>query len=91
MKNLAITLENGSDVCNENDIKMNAVSTGMVDKGFDFGSSKVHPIKAPKVALLTGESIGSNAAGEIWHFFENELQYKVTLINASDFSRAKLE
>jgi pyridoxine/pyridoxamine 5'-phosphate oxidase len=76
-------------VCNENNIKMNAVSTGMVDKGFDFGSSKVHPIKAPKVALFTGEGIGSNAAGEVWHFFERELQYPVTLINAADFGRTK--
>ena len=69
-------------VCNENNIKMNAVSTGMVDKGYDFGSSKVHPMKAPKVALFTGEGIGSNAAGEVWHFFEKELQYPITLINA---------
>ncbi|MEI9910071.1 MAG: hypothetical protein WDO71_10570 [Bacteroidota bacterium] len=44
-------------ICNENNIKMNAVSTGMVDKGFDFGSSKVHPLKAPKVALFTGEGM----------------------------------
>ena len=66
---------------------MNAVSTGLVDKGFDFGSDNVHPLKAPKVALLTGEGISSNAAGEIWHFFEKQLNYPITLINANDFSR----
>ena len=76
-------------VCNENNIKMNPVSTGMVDKGFDFGSSKVHPLKAPNVALVTGEGISSNAAGEVWHFFDKELQYPITLINANDLSRAK--
>ncbi|HEY6505009.1 MAG TPA: M14 metallopeptidase family protein [Chitinophagaceae bacterium] len=78
-----------SKVCNENNIKMNAVTTGMVDKGYDFGSSKVHPMKAMKVAVMTGEGVGSNAAGEVWHFFEKELAYPVTLINANDFGRAK--
>ncbi|HKO82469.1 MAG TPA: M14 metallopeptidase family protein, partial [Chitinophagaceae bacterium] len=76
-----------SRVCDSNNIKMNTVNTGMVDKGFDFGSSKVHPIKAPKVAMLTGEGVGSNAAGEIWFFFEQQLNYPVTLINANDFNR----
>jgi len=77
-----------AEACNQQNVKMNAVTTGMVDKGFDFGSSKVHPLKMPKVALATGEGISSNAAGEVWHFFEKELGYPITLINASDLSRA---
>lgn len=76
-----------SRICDSNNIKMSAVNTGMVDKGFDFGSSKVHPVKAPKVAMLTGEGVGSNAAGEVWFFFEQQLNYPVTLINANDFNR----
>ncbi len=76
-----------SDVCNEQNVKLTAVNSGMVDQGFDFGSSSVHPMKAPKVALLTGESVNANAAGEIWHFFEQELKYKITLVNALDFGR----
>jgi Zinc carboxypeptidase len=78
-----------SKICNENNIKMNPVTTGMVDKGYDFGSSKVHLMKKLKIALLTGEGIGPNAAGEVWHFLEKELDYPVTLINVGDFSRAK--
>ena len=64
------------------------MSTGFVDKGYDFGSGGVHPFKAPKVVLLTGEGVGSNAAGEIWHFFEQQIDYPVTLINAADAGRA---
>lgn len=76
-----------SDACNSNHIKMNAVNTGMVDKGADFGSERAHQIKVPKVAMLTGEGVNSNAAGEIWNFFDTELKYKISLINAADFSR----
>jgi hypothetical protein len=74
-------------VCNENNVKANVITTGFVDKGFDFGSSKIHYLKAPRVALLTGEGVGSNAAGEIWHFFDHQIDYPVTLINANDFGR----
>ncbi|MFI5133384.1 MAG: M14 family metallopeptidase, partial [Chitinophagales bacterium] len=76
------------DVANANNIQLYPVNSGFVDKGYDFGSSKVHTLKAPKVALLTGEGINSNAAGEIWHFFEQQIDYPITLINANDIARA---
>lgn len=76
-----------SRYANENQVKVSSVNTGFVDKGFDFGSDKVHFLHAPKVALLTGEGVSSLDAGEVWHFFERELGYPVTLINANDFRR----
>ena len=76
-----------NDVCNANNVKANTITTGFVDKGFDFGSDKVHPLKPSKIALLTGEGVGSNSAGEIWHFFDRVLDYPVTLVNANDFGR----
>jgi hypothetical protein len=75
-------------VCNENNTTLYSISTGFVDKGFDFGSSKVHYMKPPKVALVTGPGVNSNAAGEIWFLFEQELNYPVTLINLNNLSRA---
>lgn len=74
-------------ICDANNTTMYAVKSGMVDKGFDFGSYNVRTIKAPRVALLTGENVSSNAAGEVWNFFDNELKYEITLINANDFDR----
>lgn len=68
-------------------VQLYPVSTGYVDKGFDFGSDKVHPFKAPRIVLLTGEGINSNAAGEIWHFFDQQLEYPLTLVNVADAAR----
>lgn len=76
-----------ADICNQQKVTIHAVNSGMVDKGFDFGSSYVHPMKAPRVALLTGEGVSSLGAGEIWHFFDQELKYNITLVNAVDFGR----
>ncbi len=79
-----------NEVCNFNNIKANSISTGFVDKGFDFGSDKVHPLKTPHVALLTGEGVSSSGAGEIWHFFDKILEYPISLVNANDFGRIVL-
>ncbi|MDX1955230.1 MAG: M14 family metallopeptidase [Chitinophagaceae bacterium] len=80
-----------SKYANENQVKVSAVNTGFVDKGFDFGSDKVRFLHAPKVALITGEGTSSSDAGELWHFFERDLGYPVTLINANDFRRINKE
>ncbi|HEX2535426.1 MAG TPA: M14 family metallopeptidase [Chitinophagaceae bacterium] len=63
------------------------VATGMVERGYDFGSSRMRPMKARRVAVLVGEGINSNAAGEVWHFFDQQLHYPVSLINVNDFMR----
>jgi hypothetical protein len=67
-------------------VPLTAVRSGFVDKGFDFGSSSVLPLKKPSVALLTGTNVNANAAGEIWHFFDQVLEYPVTLINAAELN-----
>ena len=83
-KNLWSAVREAADA---NAVQLYPVSTGFVDKGFDFGSDKLHPFKAPKVALVTGEGIQSTSAGEIWHFFEQQIDYPLTLINANDIGR----
>jgi hypothetical protein len=67
------------------------VSSGFVDKGADFGSPDVRMILPPKVALLTGELTSSLGAGEVWHFFDQTLNYPLTLINGEDVGRIDLK
>ena len=69
---------------------IDAIETGFMDKGPDIGSGDVRLIKAPKVALVTGEQTSSLAAGEIWHMFDQSLQYPLTLINATELSTIQL-
>ena len=74
-------------IADEYNIKLYPVSSGFVDKGYDFGSSKVHSFKAPKIAMFTGEGVNSESAGEVWYFFEQQINYPITLVNATDASR----
>ncbi|RTL59194.1 MAG: zinc carboxypeptidase [Sphingobacteriales bacterium] len=71
-------------------VQAEPVSTGFVDKGNDFGSPAVHIITKPNVVLLTGNGVSSLAAGEIWHFFEQQLDYPISLVNAEEFGRINL-
>lgn len=68
-----------------------AVSTGFMEKGPDFGSPDIRFIKSPSIAVLTGDDISSLAAGEIWHLFDQQLSYPVSLLNANDLAYANLK
>ncbi|HVS97189.1 MAG TPA: M14 family metallopeptidase, partial [Puia sp.] len=63
-------------------VSLYPIASGFVDKGPDFGSGLVRFIRRPRVALLTGGDVGSQEAGEVWHLFEQEIGYPITLINA---------
>ncbi len=73
------------------DAAVTEVAGGFMETGFDFGSEKVHFIKKPNVAMLTGQGVNSNGAGEIWHLFEQQLDYPITLINADEVNGAALK
>jgi hypothetical protein len=69
------------EIANKNQRKLHAVATGFVTSGVDFGSSSVKPINKQKIALLSGQGTSSLGFGEIWHFFEKELQYPITILD----------
>lgn len=73
------------------DVSVTAISTGFMESGNDFGSSKTHFIRKPKVVLLTGKGVDASAAGEVWHLFDQQLNYPLTLINADDFDNISLK
>lgn len=69
----------------ENGIAVTPVATGYSAKGPDLGSNYVGQLKAPKVALVMGEGTSPYAVGEVWHYFDRELHYPLTLLTTSDF------
>ncbi|MDB4927498.1 M14 metallopeptidase family protein [Mucilaginibacter sp.] len=70
--------------------ELTPLTTGFVDKGVDLGSSFIRYIHPPKVMLVSGEGASSESMGEIWHFFEQQIGYPVSLVNYKNLSRAKL-
>ncbi len=66
------------------------VATGLVSSGADFGSRNVRFVKAPRVGVLSGDPLFSYAVGEVWHYFDQQIGYPVSLLNADRFSSLKL-
>jgi hypothetical protein len=65
----------------KSDVRVYAINSGFVDKGKDFGSSVYPLLKMPKVAMVSGAETASGAVGEIWHFFEQELKFPISLVS----------
>jgi hypothetical protein len=82
--------ETVSRIAKESGVNVQAVATGFVDKGTDLGSNKIRYIEKPSVAVVGGDESSSLALGEIWHFFEQQINYPVTIIRYRDLARANL-
>lgn len=67
------------------------VYSGYVSSGNDFGSRYYKLVEAPEVAVLTGRQVRSLDFGEVWHYFENDINYPVTIIDTDYFDRIDLD
>lgn len=79
-----------SNLANKHSRELTAATTGFSTSGPDFGSSQVKIINSPRIGLLRGEGTSSLNHGEIWYFFEQELNYPVTSIDTEYFDYVDL-
>ena len=77
-------------IANKNNRKITPVNTGFVGSGVDFGSYSIKPINKQKVAVLSGKGTSSLNFGEIWHFFEQQLKYPLTILDTERFNQINL-
>jgi hypothetical protein len=70
----------------KNNTDLATVGTGLVTIGKDFGSGKMRVVKAPRIAVLAGDEVSSRNFGEIWHFFEQQINYPLSVLDASKVS-----
>ena len=79
-----------NDACKKFNIQPDKAESGFVDKGADFGSPYIRFVKKPKVGLLTGKEVYADAAGEVWNYFDQAINYPISQINAEDISDVTL-
>ncbi len=79
----ALRLEHGRE--------LTPAGTGLVDSGKDFGSRYVDVVKNVRVAVLSGEPTSTLDFGEVWHFFEQQLYYPLTVLDTDYFDRVDLD
>lgn len=70
--------------------QLNPVATGFVQSGSDFGSASVRYLEKPRVALLSGSGTDPNMVGEIWHYFDQQIDYPITMLETHYFDDVDL-
>ena len=75
------------ELAKRSEITLQAIPSAFVDKGADLGSDKIRYIKRPKVVVVSGESTSSLSFGEVWHFFEQQINYPLTVVRSQDLGR----
>jgi hypothetical protein len=65
--------------------------TGFVETGKDMGSGDYSLVRRPKVIVMSGNEVSPLNLGEIWHFFEEELDYPVDLVNMDHIDGVSLD
>ncbi len=78
------------EIANKNGRQLLSAETSFAGSGPDFGSSEIKIINNQRVAVLKGNEVNSLNFGEIWYFFEQDLDYPLTPINTEYFNRVDL-
>ena len=61
--------------------KINKIFTGYSDEGPDLGADELKFIHPPKIAIFRNDGTSPYNYGEVWHFFEKQLEYPLIQIN----------
>ncbi len=63
------------------------IETGYSDMGPDLGADELKLIKSPRVAVFKNDFTSSYRYGEVWHFFEQELEYPLMQVNQNHLDK----
>ncbi len=67
------------------------VESGWSDEGPDLGSGKMKYLEPPRVLLATGAHSSANSFGQVWHYFEQDISYPVTVVEAKRLANVPLD
>ena len=80
-KKRANYLEKLSELTQKFNRKLTPITTGYSSAGPDLGAAELELINAPKIGLLRSDRASSYNYGELWHFFEQVLEYPVIQVD----------
>ncbi|NJB87234.1 hypothetical protein GGR26_003014 [Lewinella marina] len=72
-------------IAREQEAALEVLETGFsTSVGGDLGGSNYALIGKPKVATLSGEGVYSNEFGQVWYYFEQDLDYPLSIFHRED-------
>lgn len=77
------------EIARRDGVTVHAVDTGLASEGVDLGSPSLHPVEAPRLAMLVGRGVDTYDAGELWHLLDQRFEMPVTLLDLADVDGAQ--
>ena len=77
-----ILLKDGIDIHN--------FKTGLDYQGVSLGSSSFQTVRKPDIAIVVGDGVNANDAGEYWHLLDERMNIPVTMLPADVLNRTNL-
>lgn len=74
------------EIANKYNRKLTAAASSFATSGPDFGSPQIKIINKARIGVLREEGTSSLNYGEIWYFFEQDLNYPITSISTGDLN-----
>lgn len=65
-------------------------STGLDYKGVSLGSASFQPVRKPGIAVVIGDGVNANDAGELWHLLDERMRIPVTMLPVDGFNRTNI-
>lgn len=78
------------DAAVESGVTAIGTASGLVAAGPDFGSADVQHLRQTRIATVAGPSVNPNAFGEVWHFFDETIEYPLIVLDERAFNVNRL-
>ena len=67
-----------------------SLKTGLATEGVDLGGPSAVNVKKPNVAMLVGDGVTNNDAGEVWHLLDTRYDMQLTMLDVVNLNRFNL-
>src|SRR5687768_6165599 len=78
------------EIMKEDGIDVYSFQTGLDYAGASLGSFAFRPVRKPQIAMLVGDGVTPNDAGEIWHLLDTRFRIPVTMMPLTVFNNADI-
>lgn len=78
------------EIIEKDGLDVHTVNTGLDYDGVSLGSNSFRPLKKPQIAILVGDGVTANDAGEMWHLLDTRFNIPVTMLPIDVFNSVDL-
>lgn len=78
------------EIVQKDGIDVYATPTGLDYEGVSLGSSSFQVVRKPSIAMVVGDGINGNDAGELWHLLDERMHIPMSVVTLDVFNRTNL-